>query len=203
MQLCKACVHPKREKVDAMIVSGKPSLRHIAAQFGLSASALVRHRRHIVTALTQAKKARQVTAADTLLTRIECLIERTQDVADEALKEKEFTSALRGLAEVRQLLELLGQLSGELKNSGAGVNVNVGIVATEQRSHEEKHVLTQHAKLAAMSEKEMDAEQIELLRVIVRSMSETERENYKRELLHAFEPQAQTHTLEAEKRFVQ
>jgi|SRR5215510_3254207 len=42
-QICKACVHPERAAIDAVLVEGRPSLREIGAQYGVSKDSLSRH----------------------------------------------------------------------------------------------------------------------------------------------------------------
>ena len=40
---CKTCQHPQREAIDRAIVSRSASIRHIAAQYGISPQAIIRH----------------------------------------------------------------------------------------------------------------------------------------------------------------
>ena len=42
-QICKACVHPERAAIDAVLVEGRPSLREIGAQYGVSKDSLSHH----------------------------------------------------------------------------------------------------------------------------------------------------------------
>jgi len=42
-QICKACAHPERAAIDAVLVAGRPSLREIGAQYGVSKDSLLRH----------------------------------------------------------------------------------------------------------------------------------------------------------------
>lgn len=53
---CSICIHPKRAHINRTILSGKKSLRQIAVQYGVSVSALQRHKKHLVEAMRLAKK---------------------------------------------------------------------------------------------------------------------------------------------------
>jgi hypothetical protein len=72
-RVCTICKHPKREEIEAAIID-RASFRDIAERFGTSKTAVFRHSgEHLPAALTAAKKAEEVTRADTLLDRIEGL----------------------------------------------------------------------------------------------------------------------------------
>ncbi len=132
MQTCSACTHSKRAEIDSALVAGVPSLRNIAKQFGLSVSALFRHKDHLAQALTLAKEAGEIAHADTLLARVKEVISKAEVIADRALEAKEFSAAARGIAEIRQCLELLGELSGALQHGAAAVNVGIAVGLSEQ-----------------------------------------------------------------------
>jgi hypothetical protein len=62
-QICKACIHPNRDKLDAELMGGwERSLRAIAAEFGLSKDTVFRHEaRHLPPeAYTPRDEPRQV-----------------------------------------------------------------------------------------------------------------------------------------------
>lgn len=46
-QPCTACLHPEKNTIDTALRKGTPSLRELAGRFGISKSALDRHRKHI------------------------------------------------------------------------------------------------------------------------------------------------------------
>ncbi len=124
MRVCTICNHAERSKLDECLVSGQ-SLRNIAKQFGVGHSALHRHRDHIPKALTAAKQASEVADATTLLDRVERLVSRCETICEKAMAEGEWTPAVSATRELRGCLELIGKLSGELKQPG----VNIGIQA--------------------------------------------------------------------------
>ena len=166
MQECKACIHPKRTEIDAMLVAGTPSMRDIERQMNLSRSALSRHKAHLAPALATAKKAGDVAAADSLLERIESLISDCKGIVEKAQAAKDYSAAVRALGEVRQSLELLGQVSGELKR-GAGVNVGVAVILSEQDRHdlERGRAKSFYEKLTP---EEFDAKEAELLAILAK-----------------------------------
>lgn len=55
-QRCTICTHPSREEIDRQLIAGVPH-RALAADFGLSPSALSRHLKHLRQALANAADA--------------------------------------------------------------------------------------------------------------------------------------------------
>lgn len=105
------------------MVAGR-TLRDVAGRFGLSRSAVHRHQEHIPQALAKARNARHVAEAGTLLWRVEALICDCHTIAQKAQRARDWRAAVSALREVRVCLELLGDLSGELKKLNS-VNVSV------------------------------------------------------------------------------
>ena len=66
---CSICTHPARTEIDRALMAGE-SLRPLAAQYGLSLSALSRHTKHLSRALTaaadEAHQAHQAVLLDKL-----------------------------------------------------------------------------------------------------------------------------------------
>jgi hypothetical protein len=102
-----------------MLVTGT-SLRNIAKQFGASATALHRHKKHLAPALAVAKEAAQAADAGTLLEQVKQLLVDAQRLFKQAEQAKQLDVALRGIREVRGVLELLGKVSSELAAKAAG-----------------------------------------------------------------------------------
>ncbi|SRR5712691_8021712 len=127
-RVCTVCRHADREPLERAMLAGE-SYRNIAARFGTSTSALVRHRQeHLSHALTKAQDAIEVTRADNLLSdvrngedRAERLYCASEAILKRALQAKDLRTALQAIraaamvmAEGRQYLELRGDLTGEL-----------------------------------------------------------------------------------------
>lgn len=111
---CTVCDHPQRAAIDQALVSGE-AFRPIAARYGLSTGALVRHRTdHIPVALVQAQEAGEVARADDLLAAVRDLQERTLAILSSAEEEDDHALALRAIGEARKNLELLARLVGDL-----------------------------------------------------------------------------------------
>jgi hypothetical protein len=129
---CTICAHPKRGDIDAAMLAGT-SLRDIAGQYGTSKSNLDRHRDHIPAALTKAKAAAEVAAADTLLAQVikhrddaAWFVEQAREIVEEAREAKNTIAAIEAiksvaphLREAKGALELLGRVTGELQDKAA------------------------------------------------------------------------------------
>ncbi len=114
---CTVCTHDLRDEVDRALVAGEP-FRSIAARFGLSKTALIRHKRsHIPACLTLAHEAAEVCRADDLLGQVAALRDRAINILDCAESAGELDVALRAIRETRSCLEVLARLLGELRDS--------------------------------------------------------------------------------------
>jgi len=114
-QPCSICVHPHREEIDRDIVSGAPN-RRIATQYGLSESAVRRHKAgHLPPTIAKAGEAIEVAHADTLLDQVHTLLDKARSLTDQAEEAGDLRIALQGIREVRGVLELLAKVTGELQ----------------------------------------------------------------------------------------
>jgi len=98
--------------------------RQITERFGVSSGAVQRHKKHIVTALTLAREARDVARADGLLLQVQDLQGRALNILTAAEATEDFRTALGAIREARACLELLAKLTGELQQEGT-INVLV------------------------------------------------------------------------------
>jgi len=109
---CTICGHVDRVAIDQALIN-KASLRNIAERFGLSTTALHRHKSdHLPAALTQAKAAGEIMRADDLLGQIQDLQKKTLAILARSQDDR---IALVAIREARSNLELLGRLLGELQ----------------------------------------------------------------------------------------
>ena len=120
---CTICDHHERERIDKQIVEGG-SYRDIAGQFSLSRSALSRHKEHLTSGLTKARKAEEISQADDLVEQVRSLQTRALNILAIAEKTGDLKTALGAIREARGNIELLGKLAGELQ-AGQVVNVIV------------------------------------------------------------------------------
>jgi hypothetical protein len=125
-QKCTICIHENQEEIDALLLSGTP-LRKIAVRYDASAAALQRHKQHISQIAAVAHEAVVIAKADTLLGQVKNLLSQAERLTARAEQAGSLDTALRGIAQVRGVLELLGEVSGQL--SGKGTNIAIGINA--------------------------------------------------------------------------
>jgi hypothetical protein len=123
---CKVCSHESQAEIDRLLLAGT-SLRAIAQQHGTSATALHRHKKHIAKVLVVAHEAAVIVKADTLLDQVKTLLSQAERLTQRAEQAGSLDTALRGIAQVRGVLELLGEVSGQL--AGKGTNIAIGINA--------------------------------------------------------------------------
>jgi len=130
---CTVCGHMERECIDSALVTGTP-LRDIAGRYGVSKSALERHKAdHLPTHLARAKGASEAAQADDLLSEVQNLQARTLAILEAAEDAGEHRTALAAIAEARRNLELLGKLAGEFDERPT-VNVLVSAEWVEIRT---------------------------------------------------------------------
>jgi hypothetical protein len=89
---CTICTHPQREKIDHALLA-EESFRSIAERFGVSATALLRHKEdHIPAHLAQSKEAEEVARADNLTAELRRIMARVNllfDACDRYLRDPE------------------------------------------------------------------------------------------------------------------
>ena len=135
-RVCTICRNGKCDAINALLISGTASIRRIAADNGVTESALRRHAaKHIPQALARAQEAAEVANADTLLDQVKSLQARALTILDAAEKADDLRTALQAVREARGLLELLAKLTGELAAQPSmqqNVMVGVGLTPEEQ-----------------------------------------------------------------------
>jgi hypothetical protein len=114
-QVCTVCSHPDSHAInEALVVQGE-SNRAMTRRYGLSKDAIRRHREHIPELLVQASRAQEVADADLILDKLVGLEDEAR-VALKATKESgEWRTFLAAVAEIRENVKLLAQVSGKLK----------------------------------------------------------------------------------------
>lgn len=125
MRTCSICPRTDRERIDAALVTGSP-LRAIAGQTGTSKSALERHRPHVTERMALAHEAQEVAAADTVLAKVRGLERTARHLLEKSERKGQLGISVAALRELRQVVELLARVTGELES---GVTVN--LFATE------------------------------------------------------------------------
>ncbi len=111
---CTVCDHQERHGIDEALVSGTP-YRSVAKRFGLSESAVYRHKsEHLPAHLLKAKEVEEAARADDLLEQVRHLQAHALDILERAEKAGDLRTALAAISQARGNLELLGKLAGEL-----------------------------------------------------------------------------------------
>ena len=110
------------------------SYRSVAKRFGLSESAVYRHKtEHLPAHLLKAKEIEEVAQADDLLKPARHLQAHALDILERAEKGGDLRTALAAISQARGNLELLGKLAGELDERPV-VNLNVSAEWQELRA---------------------------------------------------------------------
>jgi hypothetical protein len=111
---CTICKSKHREEIDLALVNGEP-LRRIAENFGMSTSALVRHKgAHLSEAIMKAKEVQDMMQGDRLVVQMQSLNARTLKILKDAEEKQDGNLALKAISEVRKNMELAAKLEGEL-----------------------------------------------------------------------------------------
>ncbi len=111
---CTICSHAQRPAIDRALVDGT-TYRTIADRFGLSETALKRHKAdHLPATLAKAREASEVAAADDLLGQIQELRRKAIELLGKAEKAGDYRTALMGIREARACIETLLEVEGEL-----------------------------------------------------------------------------------------
>ena len=111
---CTVCDHRERHSIDQALVTGAP-YRSVAKRFGLSESAVYRHKtEHLPVHLLKAREVEEVAQADDLLEQVRHLQAHALDILERAEETGDLRTALAAISQARGNLELLGKLAGEL-----------------------------------------------------------------------------------------
>ena len=111
---CSVCDHPERQEVDEALVTGMP-YRSIAKRYGLSESAVYRHKAdHLPACLLKAREVEEITRADNLLEQVRYLQFHALGILERAEDTGDLRTALAAISQARGNLELLAKLLGEL-----------------------------------------------------------------------------------------
>ncbi len=114
---CTICTHESRAQIDQALVERRP-FRTIAAQHGVSKSALIRHHDdHLPASLVKAQAAREAAQADALLAQVVDLRHKALAILGKAEAANELQPAIAAIREARACVELLGKLAGQLKDA--------------------------------------------------------------------------------------
>jgi hypothetical protein len=121
---CTVCDHSERHGIDGDLVTGAP-YRSVAKRFGLSESAVYRHKtEHLPAHLLKAWEVEVAARADDLLEQVRHLQAHALNILERAENAGDLRTALAAISQARGNLELLGKLAGELDERPV-VNISV------------------------------------------------------------------------------
>jgi hypothetical protein len=125
MQKCTICIHSQREEIDEALLLSATPLRTIADQFGISKTALLRHKTdHIPTDLVKAKDAKEVCRAESLLDKLVSLKSDAERIAKKAESNDDLKTALSGIREQSRIIEILAKMQGQIQQPQIDLTVN-------------------------------------------------------------------------------
>jgi len=112
---CTICAHPERRAIDRVLVGGSASFRNIPERFGLSTTAVFRHRTACLpAALVQAAGAEEVRQALDVLQQLRHINAAALSVLRDARAAGEGELVLRAVDRVLKQVELQAKLLGDL-----------------------------------------------------------------------------------------
>jgi len=122
---CQVCLHPEVAEIDRLLISGEEGgTRKLAERFGVSRGSLNRHRKHHMARALAAASGAVVTRVDPdpggLLQQLAALERRVTAMLDKAEKNDDIALALKAATELRNQVELLAKLAGEISGTGLG-----------------------------------------------------------------------------------
>ncbi len=122
--ICTACRHPQTEAISLALIQKVP-MREIAEKYGLSLSAVARHKKHIPAQLAKADEAHHVAEAGSVMQRIMELDKRADEIYRQATSDQDHNLALKALKELREVTTLYAKLAGEISTGGTVNNIIV------------------------------------------------------------------------------
>jgi hypothetical protein len=106
--------HPERHGIDEVLVSGVP-FRSIAKRFGLSESAVYRHKtEHLPAHLLKAREVEDAARTDDLLYEVRNLQVHALEILERTEKAGDLRTALATISQAQGNVDLLGKLAGDL-----------------------------------------------------------------------------------------
>jgi hypothetical protein len=124
---CGACIHANRSELDSALARRAP-LREISARFGISKSALHRHKvQHIAASVQALSESRALASASGLIDLVESLIQELHDLKTQARLDPKGGPEVR--RNVEAILKAVGTMADLVGANAPRVNVNVQATA--------------------------------------------------------------------------
>lgn len=113
-QRCTVCTHADADKINEQLIASVP-LEALSKTYGLTTSALHRHKKHIPAQLIKAQDVKEAAAADSLMGKVAALQGKAEDIYSRALKAENLNAAIGAVRELRGITELYAKITGELQ----------------------------------------------------------------------------------------
>jgi hypothetical protein len=110
---CSICNHDRRQEIERALLHGE-SNRAVAQRFTVARSAVASHLKHVSTALTQARKLREIEDGKSILIQLRELNLEAEQLKARADRAGDYRTALAALREKTRIVELEARLTGEL-----------------------------------------------------------------------------------------
>ena len=115
MARCSICNHPNRAAIDKALVTRSASMRDVAGQYGVSRSALSRHKTNHLPRLVQAAEvaeaAQAVTSGVALIDELDRLLSRSLAILEAAEETGQLRVALQAIREARETIKICADLA--------------------------------------------------------------------------------------------
>jgi hypothetical protein len=129
---CSICNHNRRQEIEHALLRGD-SHRVVAQQFTVSRGAVARHLKHVSTALTQARKLKEIEDGKSISLQLRELNLQVEQLKARADRTGDYRAALAALREKTRLVELEARLTGELNEKPEVKIVNLNLDAETAR----------------------------------------------------------------------
>lgn len=114
---CLACASPERKAIDKALAIGEP-LRTIADQWSVSKTALIRHKKHVATAIVKAQEKREERIGGNSLDEMRKIQQKAWEILGKMEAQGDHRGVVVALREARECLESLGEMLAKAQGSG-------------------------------------------------------------------------------------
>ena len=104
---CSICNHPQRQKIDQALVAGSSTLAALGQEYGLSTSALQRHKAHLQAKISRAQDQLQDNLRQGYIFQLSQFLEMAMQTARAAQAEGNSRLVLQALAQGTRLINIL------------------------------------------------------------------------------------------------
>ena len=104
---CSICNHPQRQKIDQALVAGSSTLTALGQEYGLSTSALQRHKAHLQAKISRAQGQLQDNLRQGYIFQLSQFLEMAMQTARAAQAEGNSRLVLQALAQGTRLINIL------------------------------------------------------------------------------------------------